>query len=82
MKELALLQAVPDYVFFFACTLVYLAFTPLTFILSLVLPLYYSWIMYDHWWASPVLAGLLVMAPLKFVPWGFGVACWVWPGLI
>jgi hypothetical protein len=53
-----------------------------SFTLSLALPLYYSWVCWDRWWASPVLAGLVLMAPLKFAPWGLSVACWVWPGLI
>ena len=64
------------------CTLLYLVLTPVSFLFSVALPLYYSWVMYDRWWASPVMAGLLVMAPWKFPPWALGVACWVWPGVL
>jgi hypothetical protein len=55
---------------------------PVSFTLALLLPLYYSWVVWDRWWVSPVFIGMLVMAPFKFVPWGWAYFCWVWPGLI
>lgn len=64
------------------CTLAYQAFIPVSFFCAIVLPLYYSWVTRDRWWLSPVFLGMLAMAPLKFVPWGFPYFCWIWPGLL
>ena len=64
------------------CTLVYQAFVPVSFACAVALPLYYSWVVWDAWWLSPVFVGSLVMAPLKFAPWGWTQFCWVWPGVL
>lgn len=79
-EEIRFWKAVPPYFFFLVCTVVYELFVPVSVLVALVLPLYYAWVGWDRWWVSPVFLGLLLITPLKFVPWA--EICWVWPGLI
>jgi hypothetical protein len=64
----------------FAVTLVYQAFMPVSFAACVGVPLYYSWVLWDNWWVSPVFLATLLASPLKWVPWAD--KCLVWPGLI
>lgn len=81
-KELALLAAFPPYTLALALTLIFQAFTPVSFLCCFILPWYYSWAVWDTWWLSPVFVGTILMAPLKFAPWGWAYFWWVWPGLV
>ena len=64
----------------FAATVIYQAFMPVSFLAAVALPLWYSWVLWDDWWRSPVLLATLLMSPLKWVPWAD--KCLVWPGLV
>eukprot|EP00887_Chlorella_sp_A99_P002414 scaffold10.g2414.t1 len=81
-KEMEWWAQVPVFAYWFVVTLVYQAFIPVSFLLSIVAPLYFAWGVWDRWWLSPVLLASLAIAPLKWVPWGGGAFCWVWPGLL
>jgi hypothetical protein len=64
----------------FAATLVFEAFMPVAFVPAVLLPLWYAWVLWDDWWRSPVFLGLLLTAPMKWLPWA--EMSLVWPGLI
>lgn len=70
----------PPFLVEMSLVMLYMALMPVSFILTVVLPGLYAWIMWDDWWKSPVFAAMLVMAPLKYVPWS-GLWCWLWPGI-
>jgi hypothetical protein len=53
---------------------------PVAFLPAVVLPLYYAWLGWDQWWRSPVFLGLLLTAPMKWLPWA--EMSLVWPGVI
>ncbi|KAL4440317.1 hypothetical protein ABPG75_003318 [Micractinium tetrahymenae] len=79
-KELAWWSRVPPFMGFFLTTLLYQAFMPVSLAVTVLLPLYYSWVLWDAWWASPIFLATLVTAPMKWVPWAD--KCLLWPGLI
>lgn len=54
----------------FVMTVVYQALVPPSVFWAVLLPLHLAWILHDNMWTSPITLGILVMAPLKFVPWG------------
>lgn len=81
-KELAFLRSIPPYILMLGATLVYHTLLPVSFSFSLILPLYLAWGSWDRWWLSPMFIGTLLMAPLKFPPWGMIYFSWIWPGLI
>ena len=79
-KEIALLERIPPYIGMVLVTLVYQAFIPLSLSFAVLLPLYFSWVLYDAWWASPIMLGMIIIAPWKFLvraSWHY-----IWPGLI
>ena len=79
-KEIALLERIPPYIGMVLVTLVYQAFIPLSLSFAVCLPLYFSWVLYDAWWASPIMLGMIIIAPWKFLvraSWNY-----IWPGLI
>ena len=53
---------------------------PVSLLAAVLVPLYYSWALWDRWWLSPIFVATLLMAPMKWVPWA--EMCLVWPGLI
>eukprot|EP01024_Parvocaulis_polyphysoides_P017283 TRINITY_DN17640_c1_g1_i1.p1 TRINITY_DN17640_c1_g1~~TRINITY_DN17640_c1_g1_i1.p1 ORF type:complete len:224 (+),score=9.47 TRINITY_DN17640_c1_g1_i1:42-713(+) len=48
-------------------TMVWEAFVPVSWFWAVILPLVTAWIVYDHWYFSPITVGLLIMWPMKFV---------------
>jgi len=79
-KEYGMIKRSPPYLVEMSVVLFYMALMPVSFTLTVVLPGLYAWIMWDDWWKSPVFAAMLVMTPLKYVPWS-GLWCWLWPGI-
>ncbi|KAI7837773.1 hypothetical protein COHA_008402 [Chlorella ohadii] len=79
-KEAEVWSAVPQFMGYFILTVFYQSLMPLSVAAALMVPLWYSWVMWDNWWASPVFLATLATAPLKWVPWAD--KCWLWPGLI
>ncbi|KAI8113117.1 hypothetical protein M9435_003123 [Picochlorum sp. BPE23] len=78
-KELAFLHSIPPYIGMACVTVVYQAFIPLSISAAVLLPLYLSWVLYDRWWASPIILGMVLISRWKFlVPASW---CWIWPGL-
>ena len=64
----------------FAATLVWQAFMPVSLAACVLAPLYYSWVLWDNWWVSPIFLATLLTAPMKWVPWA--EVCLLWPGII
>ncbi len=64
----------------FITTLLYQAFMPVSLAITVLLPLYYSWVLWDAWWVSPIFLATLITAPMKWVPWAD--KCLLWPGII
>ena len=60
--------------------MVYQAFVPVSLAVAVLGPLYFSWLLWDRWWLSPVFLATLAMAPMKWVPWA--QMCLLWPGVI
>jgi len=85
-KELALLGRIPPYIGMVVATVLYQMFVPLSVMCAVVLPLYYSWILYDRWWTSPVVLGMILMSPWKgfaqLVVGGGSGWCLVWPCVV
>lgn len=76
-QEMALLQSIPPYIGMVLATLLYQTFVPLSISCAIVLPLYCSWVLYDRWWTSPILLGMIFISPWKFlVP---GTWSFIWP---
>lgn len=52
--------------------------------ISVLLPLYISWVLYDRWYVSPVVLGMVLIARWKFAPVGVANGAWslVWPGFV
>ncbi|PSC67869.1 putative magnesium transporter NIPA9 isoform A [Micractinium conductrix] len=64
-KELEWWSHVPPFVRFFAATLVWQAFMPVSLAACVLAPLYYSWVLWDNWWVSPIFLATLLTAPMK-----------------
>lgn len=58
----------------------YEAFVPVSLLVAVLIPLFYAGTLWETWYTSPVFLGLLLIAPVKFVPWA--EFCLVWPGLL
>lgn len=82
-KEMALLQSIPPYIGMVLATLLYQTFVPLSVSCAILAPLYCSWILYDRWWTSPILLGMILISPWKFmVPPGTATWSYIWPTLL
>lgn len=78
-KELAFLHSIPPYIGMACVTLLYQAFVPLSISAAVLGPLYLSWVLYDRWWTSPIVLGMVLISRWKFlVPASW---CWIWPGV-
>lgn len=84
-KELALLERIPPYIGMVVATLLYQVFVPLSMSCAVVLPLYCSWILYDSWWTSPIILGMILISPWKGFLSMFSSSsgwCLLWPTLL
>lgn len=81
-NELALLESIPPYIGMVVATLLYETFVPLSVTCAVLLPLYFSWILYDRWWTSPILLGMILISPWKGFLSFSGTWSILWPTLI
>jgi hypothetical protein len=88
-KEAELLHSIPPFVGMVFATLLYEVFIPCSVGCAVVLPLYFSWILYDRWYFSPVILGMLLIARWKSFHEIVAIAqsmqgswCWIWPGVM
>jgi hypothetical protein len=83
-KEMAMLASIPPFIGMTLATVLYEVFVPCSLGFAVLLPLYMSWVLYDRWYLSPMVLGMVLIARLKFAPVGVanGVWCLVWPGLV
>ena len=82
-KELAMLASIPPFIGMTMATVLYEVFVPCSLGFAVLLPLYISWVLYDRWYLSPVVLGMVLIARLKFAPVGVvnGFWCFLWPGV-
>ncbi len=83
-KELAMLASIPPYIGMTLATVLYEVFVPCSLGFSVLLPLYISWVLYDRWYVSPVVLGMVLIGRWKFAPVGVANGAWslVWPGFV
>ena len=51
-----------------AATMVWEALTPVSVFWGLALPLFVNWVCYDRLVMNPIMVGLMLMLPYKFIP--------------
>ena len=83
---MALLASIPPFIGMTIATIIYEIFVPCSVGVAVVLPLYLSWVLYDRWYLSPIVLGMLGIARWKFALRGFtnggDIWSWLWPGII
>ncbi len=57
-----------------AATLLWEAVVPVSVVWGLVLPLFVSWVVFDRPIMNPIIVGLMLILPYKFIPG----AAWRW----
>ena len=91
-KEMALLYSIPPFIGMVLATLIYEVFIPCSVGCAVVMPLYLSWVLYDRWYLSPVVLGMLLVARWKCFEQALGLVLhgrsmattwsWIWPGVV